>query len=260
MARTSRIKRKKQNIVLTERDYKILYTVGRFGLITTEHLAKLFFADFQNTANKRLRSLYNAGFLNRHVPFGNNHHLIYTLPSKGRKSLMSRFGEVKGLQLAPKTLDVADLEHRLAIIDVRVALILIGRKNSNFKLVRFLAGSEVIREMKTSGLSFIPDALILLDINDNKQVIALEMDLGTEPLSVWRQKADAYNLAFRMKTNLLEYDNWTVLVIALSKARLNSIQSNIHSDRFLFVLKSEVSIESVLSPNNPPFLTGKSYE
>ena len=270
MKRTSRTVRKKQMVVLTKRDIKILYTVGRFSLAATHHLANLYFNGVTNTANKRLRSLFNADFLNAHAVLGNNHDTLYTLTSKGRRILRKRLGIGNGLVSIPRTLDVADLEHRLAIIDVRVALVLASQSNSNLRLHRFLTGNEITAHTRSAGISVIPDAIILVERKNKKIAFALEMDMGTESLSIWRKKTQNYTEAFAMDLPLLCGQNWNVLVAAPSQTRLKSIAHTIQkfhsSNRFLFAEISKITPETFLgdsffiTPKGVPFLTGKDNE
>jgi hypothetical protein len=236
--RSSRSERGEQTVVLTARDRKIVYTVARFTLASTRHLTALFFTK-KNTANKRLRALFNAGLLRAHLVLGSTSPTIYTLSPLGLKLLVGQMGVDRALIRVPRTLDVADLHHRVAIVDVRVAFVLATRETDDLRLVRFLVGGEVFGQMKNKGAQIVPDALILLSRAVRPEVYALEADLGTEPLSVWRRKVETYGRMMFTDVALLGERDWRVLVAAPGLGRLRSIAGvvipNDRSDRFVFV-------------------------
>ena len=252
MERTPRTQRKQRNVILQKRDHQILFLVGRFGLATTVHLARLYFSDNSDTANKRLRSLFNAGYLCRHLPFGNNHQLIYTLTQKGKNLLASRFKDVTGLQRIPKTLDVADLEHRLVIVDIRVSLVLLSRQEKSFRLLRFLSGKELLSQVRNAEVGFVPDAIIITEYQGKQYLAALEVDQGTEPMSVWLEKSRMYGHAFVLDTPLMGIKNWQVLVVAPSTERLRSIKTKLDKlgqpDRLHYQNTSSLTLENILPP------------
>lgn len=268
-ARTPRTGRKRQNVTLVDRDFKILYTVGRFGLASTRHLTDLYFKGVANTAHKRLRALHNAGYLQAHVVLGSVSPTLYTLSSQGREVLVQRFAIGRELQPNPRTLDVADLKHRIAICDVRVALILATEQKSKLQLLHFHIGSEVIAHTKAVGLETIPDALILLKRNGQQFLYLLEVDLNTEPLSEWKSKVTRLSDALLYPPSILGQNNWYVLVAAPGKSRLQAIAKVCskypNSDHFLFTNLSELTPKtflestwqstSVFISNTHPFLT-----
>jgi len=236
--RSSRDERHERVVVLTARDKKIIFTVGRFTLASTRHLTLLFF-EKKNTANKRLRALFNGGYLRAHLLLGSTSPTIYTLAPTGQRLLVGQLGVDRSLIRVPKTLDVADLHHRLAIVDVRVAFILATRERSDLRLVRFLTGSEVIAEMKDTGADLVPDALVLVERSSAREVYACEVDLATEPIAIWKKKIDIYSRLILADTSLLGDRAWRVLVAAPGPGRLRSIANAIgdsdRRDRFAFV-------------------------
>ncbi|MBI5529775.1 MAG: replication-relaxation family protein [Deltaproteobacteria bacterium] len=221
--RTSRTGRQKQIAVIVERDFKILYTVGRFGLASTRHLSALYFRGINNTAHKRLRTLFNAGFLEAHVLLGSTSSTLYTLTLHGRKALAERYALEDELLPIPRTLDVADLKHRLAVLDVRVALVLATRMDPALRLVHFFTGGEVMHITQPAGFRVIPDALVLVEKDNQSALHLLEVDLGTEPLSVWEKKARGYAEALRFQTPLLDQSTWRILIVAPGTTRLTAI-------------------------------------
>jgi hypothetical protein len=270
--RASRTERGERNVVLTARDLKIIYTVGRFSLASTRHLTALFFQN-KNTANKRLRSLFSANFLRAHLLLGSTSPTIYTLAPAGLEALVKRMGVDRKLVRIPKTLDVADLQHRLVVVDTRVAIVLAARECPALRLVRFLTGAEVHGLLKDAGANVVPDALVLLERNAKPESLALEVDLGTEALGVWRHKAAGYARMMAAGFSLFGLSDWRVLVIAAKKTRLRSIASVLleagPADRFLLVDLAELTprifvkqawspASSLVDPNARPAARRKS--
>lgn len=247
--RISRTKRRIQNIVLTARDGKIIFTVGRFAVVSTRNLCDLFFIK-KNTANKRLRSLYNANFISAHLLLGSTAPTIYTLAPQGLKTLVDQMGIERKTIRVPKTLEVADLRHRLTTNDLRVAVILGARTDQTLRLVKFLSSWEVYGVVKLLNSNIIPDALIHLKRNGRSEVYALEVDLGTESLALWKQKVRGYDDLINRAVSFFDQSDWQVLIAAPSIRRIRSISKTLltsdHANRFYLINLSELTTETFI--------------
>lgn len=273
-SRTSRIVRRKQGIVLVERDLKILNTVARFGLTSSRHLTDLYFNGVANTAHKRLRALFNAGNLQTHLLLGSAAPTLYTLTPQGQKALKEHNPSMGELPPIPRSLDVADLKHRLAIIDFRVALILAIRQMPGVRLLHFLSGAEAIAQAKAAGLAMLPDAFVLLEKQGDQILFQLEMDLGTESLPVWAQKAKAYSEALLRKRLILGQSAWQAVIVAPGARRLqaiaNAFATHGHCVSSLFIdlstltqktfLEPRFGLAPISIPKAPPLLTENGNE
>jgi hypothetical protein len=274
--RLSRTERRKRVAVLGERDYQVLYTIGRFGgLASSRHLAELYFGGVANTAHKRLRALFDAGYVQAHVVLGSKAPTLYTMTDRGRNALLHRFDVEGEIRPSPRVLDVADLQHRLAILDVRVAWILATRGRSTVKLSRFATGSDVPPLMQSAGVSsLVPDALVQVDVHGRQRVLALEVDLGTESLGVWDHKARRYADAVSRRVSMLSDVVWRLLIVAPGLARLTAIDERcakvLPRDRFVLLALDGVTPRRLVdlattgendpSPNAAPFLAGKTND
>ncbi|MFO0645847.1 MAG: replication-relaxation family protein [Polyangiales bacterium] len=74
---------------LTDRDYEILYAVGRMKVATTAQLRALFFNGGMTTAVRRLAKLYAMRLLAVHT-FSVNDTNYYTLTRRGREVVLAR--------------------------------------------------------------------------------------------------------------------------------------------------------------------------
>ena len=185
MTRISRDQRRQgMKVRLSSRDELILRGVARFRLARTSDILKLAFPNTrQDTAARRLRRLYDGGYLD--VLSGDrSQENRYSLGPKGR--LWAKDHSVEALKRPSGSLD-----HHMAVVRVWVNLTRYTH-DQNIRLDLFKPDWEIRK--KASDLSLVPDALVQLTLSGKILRFAVEVDLGTEPLRTLRDKVTAYEI------------------------------------------------------------------
>ena len=176
-------------VELSSRDMTLLRALARFRLARTSDLVALAFADVRrDTAGKRLRRLFDAGYLDV-VPQRRTDENVYTLGPQGKRWIEASGGRVS---LRP----AGGLEHHLAIVSAWVELAVAAHENPTLQLASLRPDWEVRQVAWANGASVVPDALVELRVVTGGQSaclrLALEVDLGTEPSGVLRDKLRRY--------------------------------------------------------------------
>lgn len=189
---------------LSERDRAILTDLGKFRLLTGRHIERLHFADGSPlTAARKSRStlqrLYAQKLISRldrrigGIRAGSSGY-IYALTASGQR-IASRHGPAGGSRLRrhwePSRLFT---EHLLAISELYVGLVEADRAGA-IELLDFQAEPACWRSWHGHGgeVRYVkPDALVQLAVGEVEAACFVEVDRGTESLSVIRRKSQAY--------------------------------------------------------------------
>jgi hypothetical protein len=157
---------------LTKRDPWILEDLGKMRFAKTGQLARLHFGSSRCAANKRMRRLFDAGFIRAWVPRLDGEN-IYGLTPRGARLLGDPVSGGSAWP-TPRGLD-GNLEHLLALGSVRVALaVTLGE--SGAELVWWRSYWEIQPQFKEP---VIPDALFQVRWKSGHAVFALELDRTT---------------------------------------------------------------------------------
>lgn len=174
---------------LSDRDQAVIQALARFRLARTSDLVDFAFPETRrDTVARRLRRLFDAGFLD--VRSGDrSEENLYVLGPGGRAWVESHGGN-------PLRAPRGGLAHHVAIVRAWVDLALVADRIDGLQLGLVRSDWEIREHPETAGSPVIPDALVQLSIGNghDQQAIrlALEVDLGTEPLSVLARKVGAY--------------------------------------------------------------------
>ncbi len=201
-------------LVLQPRDLLILRKLAFLRILGREQIEQL--AGFHSTSrvNVRLARLRKAGLVLRYFTGTStgSRRSVYSLSKRGALASQSPFAPLKW-RSDSFLLGNAFVAHQLALNDLYIA-----------------ASGEGIRwQQPSSPLSpavrLIPDALV----TDAQRSFFLEMDLGTEALPVWTQKASAYlrlavTGAYR---GIIPHPHFAVLIVTDSDARRDSLRRHI---------------------------------
>jgi len=210
-------------IIIQPRDRRLLQELGIMRIIDREQ-AKLV-AGFGSTtrANTRLHTLTEAGLLNRYFvgTIGAGRKAIYTLTAKGATAVNSPY---EGLRRRRDRTLVGDLfvEHQTAINSIFI-LLKYKSADPNIQLRRW----ESFHEPPAASIPLVPDAYFELAHDSGVSAGFLEVDLGTEALKVWQQKAQGYlRLAITGEfEKRFSQPRFRVLVVTSSERRMNNIRS-----------------------------------
>lgn len=213
---------KLSGIVLQDRDLHLLSELGVMRIIDRE-MAKVV-AGFHSTrrANARLLLLTRAGLLKRFFTrsIAHGRKAVYTLSSKGAELVSAKLG---GIHRPSGRLVVGDsfLEHQTGINRIYLAVKYAPRPN--FTLGRWLTFRQSISE----AVKLTPDGYFEILHPEQTRPMFLEVDLGTEALSVWKEKVAEYlKLAvsgdFQQRFHRHQF---RVLVVVNSERRLSNLRA-----------------------------------
>ena len=185
----------------------MLQAVLEFGILTTSHIARLFFPTIKK-ANRRLRILTDAGLLIWQEKPGSSfgrRERVYSLRKKGVEAIAD--GDVDGAYPRNRSTrhlqtNLLLLNHRLAtnefIIDLMLACQEQGKYTCSFipeqihmkvdrkkrKTTAYIADQAPDIEHPGRKIDFIPDAVICLGNTEGKKALLfLEMDMATQSLT-----------------------------------------------------------------------------
>ena len=215
---------RRTGLVLQERDRHLLSELGVMRIIDRE--ATKLVAAFHSTrrANARLLELTRAGLLRRFFvgSIAHGRKAVYTLSTKGAEVVTAKFD---GISRPAGRLLVGDrfVEHQTGINDVYVALRYRPLPQPQMRLLRW----HTFRQSISDAIALTPDGYFELATAGGTRSAFLEVDLGTEALSVWQQKTALYlqlAVSGEFQTRFRQ-SQFRVLVVAGSERRLTNIRS-----------------------------------
>src|ERR1043166_9661532 len=180
---------KRRGIVLQDRDRRLLSELSVLRIIDRE-MTKVV-AGFGSTTQVSLRllELTRAGLLRKFFvgTIGSGRKAIYTLSAKGASVSCAQLG---GIQRPFGRLVVGDafVAHQMAINDIYLTLKSRPIPNPQTRLLRWISFRQPISE----AIKLTPDGYFELSVAGSLRPMFLEIDLGTEALSVWQQKIASY--------------------------------------------------------------------
>lgn len=211
-----------RRLVLQPRDRRLLEELVVMRVADREQ-AKVC-TGFRSTTrvNARLLRLTQTGLLKRFFmgTTAGGAKALYSLSLKGARIVGV---PLRGPQRRQDEAIIADffVEHQLAINEVYCRL-KFRTCPQGISFRRWLAFSEPV----TQGLKLIPDGYVELGTPAGTHGAFLEVDLGTESLTVWKEKVRQYlqlAVSGEFKRRFGE-DRFRVLVIAHSERRMHSIR------------------------------------
>lgn len=173
--------------------------------------------------NTRLLALTRAGLLRRFfLGYRGVQKALYALSPKG--ALLADV-PLRGPRRRQDQMLVADyfVEHQFAVNVVYCALKFKSLPIAQVKFHRWLGFHEAL----VAGLSLIPDGYVEFATSTGIDGAFLEVDLGHESLTVWKEKTRHY-LQFALSGEFqkqFKTDRFRVIVLANSERRLHSIRS-----------------------------------
>jgi hypothetical protein len=210
-------------IVLQPRDLHLLREVSAMRIMDSE-LAKIV-AGFGSTTrtNTRLLALTRAGLLRRFfLGTGGGSKALYSLSPKGAQLVGV---PARGPRRPQGALLIADnfVRHQLTVNGIYCAL---RYQTISVPQVTFRHW-VTFHEPLMPGLNLIPDGFVEFFTPTGVVACFLEVDLGHESLTVWKEKARRYlQLALSGEfQKRFRQDRFRVFVVANSERRLHSIKN-----------------------------------
>jgi hypothetical protein len=174
--------------------------------------------------NLRLLELTRAGLLRRFFvgSIGAGRKAVYTLSPKGAALVSAKLG---GIHRASGRVVVGDafVEHQMGINELYLTLKYRPNPLAGLRLSRW----HTFRQSISDAIKLTPDAYFELASGPSLRSMFLEVDLGTEALSVWQQKTACYlQLAVSGEfQKRFHQPQFRVLVVASSERRLGNIRA-----------------------------------
>jgi hypothetical protein len=215
-----------RGVVLQDRDRHLLSELAVMRVIDQKMATLVARFGLARRTNFRLRQLTQAGLLRRFFVGSTAHgrKAVYTLAPKGADLVSAKLG---GINRASGRLVLGDtfIEHQVGINEIYLVLKYRPIPYADARLTRW----HTFRQSISESIKLTPDAYIELATTDGLRAMFLEVDLGTEALSVWRQKTASYlQLAVSGEfVKRFRQPQFRVLVVANSERRLTNIRATI---------------------------------
>ncbi|MGH7890273.1 MAG: replication-relaxation family protein, partial [Thermodesulfobacteriota bacterium] len=230
-----------ERLELNPRDIEVLKSVYTYRFLTSTQLTKMFFTS-KSFADRRLRKLYDHGFLDRiqrPVTEGKC-ELLYALWTEGARVLSRKLKtsrEELGWSKSKNKVGGEFLEHELEVTRFRLALEEACKNTDGYSLkewrnkeeLKLKKGSisygEKIRERR-KNIILIPDAYFVLNTPKGIAHFFLEIDRYTETASkVFRRKMNGYKIYLERGLFRERFGgkNFRVLSVTTNNTRLTSI-------------------------------------
>ena len=219
-------RRKRTGIVIQDRDHRLLTELSVMRIIDRETTKVV--AGFGSTTqvNTRLLELTRAGILRRFFvgSIGAGRKAVYTLAPKGAGLVSAKLG---GIERPSDRLVVGDrfIDHQFAINDIYVGVKFRSVPPGGIRLLRW----HTFRQSISEAIKLTPDGYFELASGESVKAMFLEVDLGTEALSVWEQKGRYYlQLAISGEfSKRFRQPQFRVLVVANSDRRAANIRATV---------------------------------
>jgi DNA-binding transcriptional ArsR family regulator len=197
---------------LTERDRWLLESIAKMRFLSTSQLVRLGFGASRSAVNKRLRRLFDAGLVRAWVRCLESEN-VYSLTAAGRLTLPTDDGSHVTV---PRGLD-RDLDHTLAINDVRIALAT-TLPAIHADLVSWLSDWD-LRPRRSARL--VPDANFTVRWSNGREIaFHLEVDRNTKSASALLRKLFGYRAMTYRHDDALGSGDYVILVVAHDPAWL----------------------------------------
>lgn len=214
---------KRKGLIVQSRDLQLLHELAVLRVADRKQLMTV--AGFGSTTriNTRLLTLTRSGLLRRFfLGSGGGRKALYALSAKG-----AQLAEVplRGPRRRKDEMLVADffVQHQLTINGVYCGLKFGTIPVHGVRFVNWLTFHEPL----IAGLSLIPDGYVEFATPSGIDASFIEVDLGHESLTVWKEKAKHYlQLAISGEyERQFTHPRFRVLVLANSERRMQSIRA-----------------------------------
>ena len=243
---------------IIETDLKILQNLADYRFLDSSHILALNPEVPTRTIQRRLQSLFHAGFIERPVyqfpSYQGPRHFIYTLGKKGAELLFS--GESPKVGWAGKNKEVKSdfLHHSLMISDFRIILTLALRRKKESKLINWREEnlSDTVY-LEGEKLPISPDAFFTIEDKNDLLHFFLETNRSTMPQERFLKKMKAYWQWWKEEghKDKLNISVFRVLTVTISEERKENLRqmtkqaddSRRGSDMFLFTCQKNYNLE-----------------
>jgi hypothetical protein len=236
--------------VLQDRDRHLLSELATMRIIDHEMALRIGGFGVLRRTSWRLLGMTRAGLLRRFFvgTIGSGRKAVYTLSPKGAELVSARLA---GIIRPEGKLVTGDrfVEHQTGINEVYLAVKYPRFPNSVNRFIRW----HTFRHSISDSIKLTPDGYFEIASPQGVRAMFLEADLGTEALSVWKQKT-AYYLQLAVSREFAQrfrQPQFRVLVVANSDRRIANIRGVIckSTDKiFWFTTLEKINRDGIWSP------------
>jgi hypothetical protein len=223
MTGTNKQSGRRAGLLVQERDREILAQLFIMRTATRDQIKRVAGFGSITRINTRLLALYRARLLRRFfIGFGAGRMAAYSLSPKGAMLIGVSARGPRAKQNELLAMDFS-LLHQLAINDVYCNLRFRPAPAQGISFVKWMPFTQPIAE----NLRLIPDGYVEFRTPARIDASFLEVDLGTEELKVWKEKARQY-LALAMSgefARTFHQPRFRVFVLVNSSRRLQYIRA-----------------------------------
>lgn len=214
---------KHKQIALQPRDLKVLHEIAEMPFADREQIKCVAGFNSVTRVNVRLVGLTRAGLLRRVFigTIGGGPKALYCLSRKGAQLIGVPYVETRRSQDEHLLAD-AFVQHQVFLNSVKVTVLHRPIPIAEVRALNWRTFREPLSEMSR----VIPDAYFEIETRQDIGPAFLEVDLGTETMNTWRQKADSYiKLALSGDfERRFRHPRFKVLVVTTSERRSNFIR------------------------------------
>jgi len=224
---------------LTERDVQVILAIYRCRMLQRNHIERLFFPS-KNTANERLKHLYQNRFLERRwlpVEYGQGMgQAIYLLAERGADIVAQQLGIDRGSvnwREAHNWVRGLFLEHTLMVNELRITFYQAAQQQG-YKIDAWIdedqlkADRNYVYLTTANGtrrkVAVIPDAYFVLNMGDRRAHFCLEVDRATEANKRWGMKVQAYQEYIRSGQYTERFGTRSVMTVTTGEKRLANLR------------------------------------
>jgi hypothetical protein len=234
---------------LTQRDIEVLEALAVHRFLSGEQLRLLVFGCSGSRTRRRLRALFDHGFVERisvvAQPTRGIPPFLYALTARGAEALDEVGVQAVGGGGGASDLSPQTVRHRLIVNDVFIA-VTTATRNTRYSLRNWrheqdlkLAGDDgrgraeqIQHPSLRRPTSFLPDAFFELDLGDGSTfAFFVEVDLATHAQRVWRERALLYTAYADPRTGLFRRrfgrETFRLLIVTTPDFRGRSRRDNI---------------------------------
>jgi hypothetical protein len=217
---------KRRGLVIQDRDRQLLAELSVMRIMDRDAARIIGRFHTVRRANRRLLLLTRAGLLRRFFvgSVAHGRKAVYTLSARGAALVSAKQG---GIQRPSERLVVGDafVEHQAGINAIYLALRYIPIPFTGVRLLRWHTFHQPISDQ----IKLTPDGYFEIAFLESIRAMFLEVDLGTEALSIWQQKVGSYlQLAVSGEfPKKFRQPKFRVLIVANSDRRLQNIRATV---------------------------------
>jgi hypothetical protein len=244
---------------IVKTDLKILQSLADYRFLDTSHILALHSEVPKRTVQRRLQTLFHAGYLERPVfqfpQYKGSRDIIYTLGKKGVELLFPDDATKVNWAKRNKETKPFFLWHSLMVSDFRVILTLALRKKKKSKLISWREeGLTDTVYLEGEKLPIAPDAFFTIEDKNDLLHFFLEADRSTMTTKRFLNKTRAYWQFWKEEGHKDRFNIsvFRVLTITISEKRKENLRRLAReSEMFLFACEKMYNLgrpETILKP------------